>query len=128
MKRCGCEKCWPDDAAAAWDARGQLKGLETIIDDAHLIVRRLACEACGQTFVSIMTETIDWVDGEDPQHWVSMPLTPDESARLVAAGEDGFHTALGGLERGRRALHHDAPKGSAAMSDWGRGISIARHD
>ena len=128
MERLGCDRCWPDIAEAAWDARSRLKGLEVIVDDPHLIIRLLACEGCGQKFLSIMTETIDWADGDDPQHWVSIPVTPDEAAKLVASGEDGLHQALGGLDHERRALHHDAPKGSLATSYWASGVSIMRHD
>jgi hypothetical protein len=128
MERWGCERCWPDSAEAAWEARSHLKRLEFIVDDTHLIVSLLACEGCGQKFLSIMTETIDWVDGDDPQHWVSIPVTPDEASRLVAAGEKGLHQVLGGLDRDRRSLHQDAPKGSVATSYWANGISIAWHD
>lgn len=127
MERFGCERCWPEFAEAAWDARSHLKPLEFIVDDTHLIVRLLACEGCVQKFLSIMTETIDWVDGDDPQHWVSIPVTPDEASKLVAAGEDGLHQALGGLGPQRRSLHHDAPKGAAETSYWASGISIRRH-
>jgi len=124
----GCDRCWPDIAEAAWDARSHLKRLEFIVDDTHLIVSLLACEACGQKFLSIMTETIDWVDGDDPQHWVSIPVTPDEASKLVAAGEKRLHQVLSDIDHDRRSLHRDAPKGSVATSYWASGISIAWHD
>jgi hypothetical protein len=123
----GCKRCWPDTAEAAEDARSRLKGLEFIVDDTHLIVRLLTCEECGQKFLSIMTETIDWADGDDPQYRISIPVTPDEALKLPA-GRDGLHKALSGLDQTRRSLHHDWPKDSAATSSWGSGISIMPHD
>jgi hypothetical protein len=127
-ERFGCERCWPHIAEAAWDARIHLKPVEFVVDDTHLVVRLLVCGACGEKFVSIMTETVDWVDGDDPQHWVSIPLTADEAAKLVAAGKDGLPQALGELDHERRSLHRDAPKGAAATSYWANGIAIAQHD
>jgi hypothetical protein len=76
MNRFGCDKCWPDTADAAWEARIHLESDEFIIDDTHLIVRLLSCAVCRQKYLSIMTETIDWANGDDPQHWVSIPVIP----------------------------------------------------
>jgi hypothetical protein len=125
--RFGCEECWPETAAKAWEARSHLKKTESIINDTHLIVGLLGCGKCGQKFLSVMTETIDWVDGDDPQHWVSLPVMPDEAAHLIN-GEDGLNLALSALDHERRSLHHDAPKGSAATSYWANGIWISQHD
>lgn len=62
--RFGCERCWPDNAELVWRARGGLAHGTPIVDDMHFIVAMLACEDCQQQFLSIMTETIDWDDGE----------------------------------------------------------------
>jgi hypothetical protein len=124
MARFGCEECWPDVAEQAWAARGRLKSLDFIVDDTHLLVRFLACEGCGQKFLSIMTETIDWADGDDPQHWVSMPVTLAETLTLGPTDEAGLRQALGDFGNERRSLHRDSPKGSAATSYWATGISI----
>jgi hypothetical protein len=128
MTQFGCKKCWPDDAQEAWEARSQLAQHEAIVDDSHFIVRILACEGCGQEFLSTFTETIDWNDGDDPQYWSLIPVTPAEATRLVAAGEEGLRQALGALDRERRALQRDAPKGSMRTSYWSSGISIGPHD
>ena len=128
MTQFGCGKCWPDDAQDAWEARSHLAQHEAIVDDSHFIVRLLACEGCGQRFLSTFTETIDWNDGDDPQYWSLIPVTPDEATRLVAAGEDGLRQAVGALDRERRALQRDAPKGSTPTSYWSSGISIGPHD
>ena len=128
MATFGCEKCWPDDAEAAWKARSHLAQHEAIVDDSHFIVRFLACEGCGQRFLSTFAETIDWDDGDDPCYHTSIPVTPDEASRLVAAGRDGLRQALGALDHARRSLHHDAPKGPMRTSYWASGISIGPHD
>jgi len=128
MTRFGCERCWPDDADEAWEARSHLAQHEAIVDDSHFIVRLLACDKCGQKFLSIMTETIDWADGDDPQYRTLEPVTPDEASRLIAAGEDGFRQARGDIGRRRKRLHHDSPKGSAETSYWSGGAADGPHD
>jgi hypothetical protein len=55
-------------------------------------------------------------------------VTPEEARTLVAARADGLRGAVGAIGDGRRALHHDAPKGAAVSTYWGRGIAIPRHD
>lgn len=126
--RFGCAECWPQGAEPAWEARRRLAGDASIVNDTHFIVRIVACTGCGQRFLSMMTEMIDWDDGDDPQHWVLIPVTPEEACTLVVAGEDGLRGAFDALDRGRRSLHRDAPKGRAVTTYWGCGIRIMPHD
>ena len=124
----GCERCWPPAAAAAMEARSRLKTAAELIDESHFHVTLRACPACSQQYVSIFTETIDWADGEDPQYWTLMPVTPEEAARLIAAGGALTEAALNVLGPGRRSLHHDHPKGEPARSYWGTGVQVGWHD
>jgi tRNA-Thr(GGU) m(6)t(6)A37 methyltransferase TsaA len=124
----GCASCWPDDADAAWKARQGHDYEQYIVDDSHFIVRTMACSACGQRFLSVMTETIDWDDGDDPQHWITIPVTDAEAGAIVAAGERGLAASVDAIDRTRRSLVHDAPKGAPATTRWSSGIWIARHD
>lgn len=126
--RFGCERCWPDDAEQSWTARSDLARSAFIVDDSHLIVTILVCEQCRQRFLAIMTETIDWDDGDDPQHRITMPVTSEEAQSLIDGGEQGLRAAVDALDRGRRSLHHDLPKGEGHTVRWGRGIQILPHD
>jgi hypothetical protein len=74
----------------------------------------------------MMTEMIDWDDGDDPQHLI--PVTPEEACTLVAAGEDGLRGAFDALDHRRRSVHRDAPKGRAVATYWGCGIQTMPHD
>lgn len=124
----GCESCWPADANSAWEARSTLTRVAELIDESHFHVMILACPRCGQHFVSVFTETIDWADGDDPQYWTLLPITAAESADLVQQRESVSESMLNALGPGRRALRLDHPKGSSQRVFWGAGISIGMHD
>ena len=57
----GCERCWPSEADAAWEARRKLACAVELVDESHFHVMILACPSCEQRFLSVFTETIDWV-------------------------------------------------------------------
>jgi hypothetical protein len=88
----------------------------------------LACAHCRQRFLSVFTETIDWADGEDPQYWTLMPVTDEEVERLVARGSEIAESDIVALDRERRALGRDFPKGEPIRTYWTSGMSIGPHD
>ncbi len=65
----GCAHCGGADAVAAY-AASQVTRETTVIAESHLGVHIAVC-ACGQRHVTIFTERIDWVGGEDDQNWVA---------------------------------------------------------
>lgn len=124
----GCERCWPADSEATWRARGALELVAELIDESHFHVRLLGCPGCGQRFVSVFTEEIDWADGEDPQAWSLLPLTPEEANGLAAAGRNLSEAGLDALGAGRRCLRRELAKGEAPRVYWSRGLSVGPHD
>jgi hypothetical protein len=124
----GCERCWPSEADAAQQARFTLARQADLINESHFHVMTLACPSCGQRFVSVFTETIDWDDGEDPQYWTLMPITEAEALDLDREGGAVTEATLETLGRERRCLQHDHPKGADARSSWGMGIFVGPHD
>ena len=124
----GCEHCWPARADAAWKARGGLRRVEELIDESHFHVMILACGHCGQRFVSVFTETIDWADGDDPQYWQLLPITEAEAAGLIRERESLGEDKLDALGPERRCLRRDYPEAAAPRVFWCTGISAGLHD
>lgn len=101
-KTFGCRKCWGEDAAATW--RWKCEPVDVIQDDSHFKLWLCACPQCGQMFVRIFTEFIDWEDGNDPQYRDLMPLTKDEAEYVRAHREPAPLQYLEALSEGRRHL------------------------
>ena len=123
----GCGICWPSSPESAWEAVSQLSITEFLIDEPHFIVSRRHCPACQQAFVSVMTETIDWMDGEDPQYRTVMPLLEQEANDLAGTSND-IESKLRTLAPQRRSLKMDFPKGEPQKMYWSHGISVGVHD
>ena len=124
----GCDLCWPADAGAAWGARDGLSRRNELIDESHFIVTILACRRCGQRYVSIFTEVIDWADGNDPQSWTLLPITEAEAGDLIRRKVSLNEMSLNALGRDRRSLLRDHPKDGPPRVSWGSGIFVGPHD
>ncbi len=123
----GCVTCWPSDAVRAWDHLTVLQGLEEPVAESHFSVRLRCCRQCGQRFLTVFYETIDWDDGKDPQFWTVLPVTETEAGSLIAAGRHaGFE--LRALAPQRRSLCHDSPKAGPKRSYWSLGVVPRPHD
>jgi hypothetical protein len=109
----GCAQCWPSSVEAAWAARATLRRTACLIQQSHWSVTLLTCAACAQGFLAIFTETIDWTDGDDPQYWTVMPVTPAEATALVQCTDALTESTVYALAPDRRVLQRDYPKGAA---------------
>jgi hypothetical protein len=98
-----------------------------VVDESHFHVIILLCQQCSQRFVSVFAETIDWLDGEDPQFWTLLPITGDEAV-VVMQSYGNVETVLSTLGKNRRSLRHDFPKGEDAKNYWSFGIPADPHD
>ena len=124
----GCGRCWSGAAEAAWGTYAALATEIVLIAESHFRVAIRFCRHCSQRFVSIFSETIDWVDGDDPQYWSLLPVTAAEIEALTSRHEAIDEAALESLGIGRRCLRHDHPKGRAARSYWAAGVALWPHD
>jgi hypothetical protein len=125
----GCAACMPDDADVAWAALGSSQVISPLIDESHFIVLLRSCSACGQRFVSVFAETVDWADSEDPQFRTVLPVTDQEAATLAATHRRALESALYRIGPDRRSLCRDFPKGAENPSTfWSRGLRAKPHD
>jgi hypothetical protein len=120
--RVRCARCCSDDAATAWTAM-RAEHLQSLVEESHFGIQLMACR-CGQRFVKVFTERIDWQDGDDDQDWLVFAVEPDESARLRSAAEAELCALVTELGRGRRFLVH------CKSGTWWRedGFMIGPHD
>lgn len=123
----GCDKCWPSDADAAWAACRSMPTSAEMVSESHFSVRLRICADCGQRFLTVFTETIDWSGGEDPQFWTVIPVTIYE-ANALSVAVDSIGSAIGTLPTDRRSLRHDFPRDGERRSFWSTGISIGMYD
>jgi hypothetical protein len=124
----GCKQCWPSAAEAAWKARQGLVLTAELIYESHYHVMILACLQCGQQFLSVFTEMIDWVHSDDAQYWQVIPLTESEAAALTGRGPALTEHEINAVGRGRQSLMRDYPTGQGPREFWGKGIMVGPHD
>jgi hypothetical protein len=124
----GCPACWPTSAEAAWAAGLKLHDREALIDDSHFNARVATCSKCGQAYLWVFTELIDWQHGDDSQGWCRVPLTAAEARELLFdkfKGNDGDVYRIG---EGRRSLWRIHPRGGTDGYSWGLGVAPLPHD
>lgn len=124
----GCAQCWPESADAAARARDSLKRERDLVDESHYHVALLRCPACSQIFLSVFTELVDFVDGNDPQYTSNLPLTPAEAEALMKRGDAVTEAELNALGPGRKSLARDFPKVGGVRTFWTTGLRVGPHD
>ncbi len=118
----GCASCYGEDPVAVLEyTRGGLTITQRLISDSHYGVSVRQCANCGQRFIAIFTEFVDWSGGDDAQYFDIVPVTPEEADEAIAAGEDVSTGFLGGLGTGRRHLASDHPTGGPQRIHWRSG-------
>lgn len=122
--------CLGDDCLAAREALRKAEHIVMLVDESHFGASILRCAHCGQHFLSLFCERVDWADSDDPQARVVVPVSEDETRRLQAANVAADENAI--LEivaNERRFLYHDMPKGAAETLAWEtRLLFIPGHD
>lgn len=123
----GCARCCGDDAAGAWQAMHARRGAN-LVQESHFGLHLTAC-TCGQPFVVVFTERVDWKGGEDQQDWLCLPVNAGEVATLTQTPADALPGVVKALGPGRRFLVRSFPTGGA-LSAWWRdgGFTIGPHD
>jgi len=113
------------DAARTWELRGALDFVASLVEESHFGLSLHACAACGQRFVQVFAERIDWVGGEDPQDWLLVPISAAEADALGTVGEG----ALASLAPRRYLTRFWPSAAGAPESRWCDGaIFVPPHD
>jgi hypothetical protein len=106
----GCPACFTDDADVSWANCGRLAVDVTLADDSHFIVQLRRCAECGQRYLWVFTEFVDYDKGEDAQYRQVVPVTVAEAASITGRGPGVDLAAyLGSLGGDRRYLRIDWP-------------------
>jgi hypothetical protein len=63
-----------------------------------------ACLDCRQLFVSVFCESVDFVNGNDPQGFLVVPISADEAQTLRGLDESATERAVLALTPKRRCL------------------------
>ena len=74
--------------------------LKTYVKDEHFWQYLLKCRKCGQQYVMEFRESIDWVNGNDPQFTLYVPVSDEIDADYVLSA---------GLQSVSPRLHDDFP-------------------
>jgi hypothetical protein len=106
----GCAICFPADAATASQNAGKLQETARLVAESHLGISIRACPQCGQRFIHVFAEKIDWEGGDDPQCISLLPITEKENEQLIAMGENLSPASIESLARERKLLRLDFPK------------------
>ncbi|MDO8589936.1 MAG: hypothetical protein Q7R69_01555, partial [bacterium] len=74
--------------------------------------RLVKCKQCGQLYLKEFYETIDWIDGEDPQYLTYIPVENQQEAEVInKVGLWEFQTFSPRMNR-------DYPKGKPKKIYW----------
>src|SRR5579859_2640270 len=85
----GCERCYPDAAPANW--RSYVGGFEHatgVASESHLVISIWRCRDCGQPFVYVWMEFIDWDGGQDPHYETLVPVDRTDLEAIERRGDD----------------------------------------
>ena len=124
----GCEHCYGAAAEAMWGSLLNFARIHVLIDDSHLIVSIRVCPMCRQQWLQVFTELIDYEQGDDSQAWCLVPITPEESNRLLQQGSDVKMAGVQALGADRRYLIVVHPRGQSRHISWTTGtIPIFPH-
>ena len=75
---------WTSSGITASDLKKSLKIVKTYTDESHLIRHLEKCLDCGQLFFYEFYETVDWIDGNDPQYRTWIPVDDEETAEQLS--------------------------------------------
>lgn len=120
--------CLQEDASAAIAAIQAQGTQENFLDDSHFRISLWTCRECLQAFLYVMTETIDWSDGDDPVIRVYFPVSPEHAIGIRDVRPQGY-SDLAPFALNGPYLVYDWPSAGPAVAAWWTGpFPCFRHD
>ena len=112
----GCRRCYGEDPRRVWSYYEKGLAVEReLVFEPHFIVQLRRCSECGQQFVWIFSEKVDWEGGEDAQRREIAPVNADETEALSNLD----FASLADLDGGRRHLVTDWPTAASEPAiEW----------
>ena len=126
MSEFGCDECWSSEASDAWKAVTSIPIEVYLIDESHYIVSVRACPSCSQRYLQVMTEIVDWKDGDDTIYRTIIPIDDAERAKLTTS-KPLYTSVIEAVGAGRRSLKY-GPRGQDPITYWGTGVDVGPHD
>lgn len=120
----GCTNCGGQDAMAAW-ASLHARHVASPVREPHFEIELKRC-TCGQAWVVVFTERVDFRDGDDVQTWLAVPVTPDEAKVLSTCEPSRVPGGVAELGRDRRFLMRSTFSHQIAWRE--SGFAIPPHD
>jgi len=102
---------------AAKEAILRGKAVASLVDHSHFWVDVRRCECCGQRFLTVFHEIVDWDNGDDDHTWLAVPVTGAEVRRLETLGHPVSEGDISAVEWSRRYLMDSVPSGCVWRSD-----------
>jgi hypothetical protein len=123
----GCLACFATNVDQAWKSSQAFTQVAVLLDESHCRLRLLACPRCGQRSVSVFTEMISWIDGDDDQRWMLVPISENEARQLTDMGEAAIAAlpALIGASRQHVLVEH--PGGGPKTIVWSKFFWVGPH-
>lgn len=120
--RFGCARCYAEDADAAHeDMLKKFEGVAELAFESHFSLHIIRCPDCGQQWVYVWTERINWSDGHDTISILVVPIREAEAKKLIALGDESV-PAIERFGRNRRVLNRYSAGGETSW--WTRGSCI----
>jgi hypothetical protein len=115
----GCRRCYGEDPQTVWAYYEEGLAVEhELVGHSHFLVQLRRCAKCGQRFVWIFGEAVDWEAGEDAQRREIVPVSATEAETLSSPDIP----ALADLGSGRRHLVTDWPTDASEPAiEWATG-------
>jgi hypothetical protein len=126
MTQFGCPLCYGEDPEIVSTNHHAVRSTDGIIAESHFMVSLNRCPECGQRFLRVFTEFVDWQGGDDAQYVDVVPITEEEAAAIVRQGEDVDLRYLRDVGTGRRRLSIDWPSNRPRRIGWRAGVFEVR--
>lgn len=103
---------WQKEDVTDGDLDNAFDVMQTYSEDSHFSRRLVKCKQCGQLYLKEFYETIDWVDGEDPQYLTYIPVESQQEAEAIN------QVGLWEFQTFSPRINRDWPKGKPRKIYW----------